>query len=109
MTSKEELYLIEALFEEAETAVERDATGTAHNRIKEKLAQAVKIGLLSNILLRFCYSRSPKKDRVNPIDYDKDDFKSRVLIENFFVKLKQYRAIAPRYDKTYQNFLGAHL
>ncbi|HVZ85030.1 MAG TPA: transposase, partial [Terracidiphilus sp.] len=29
------------------------------------------------------------------------------LIENFFAKLKQYRAIATRYDKTARNFLGA--
>ena len=51
---------------------------------------------------------SPKKNRVNPTDYDKDLYKSRILIENFFAKLKQYRAIAPRYDKTSQNSLGAH-
>ncbi|MEO0520981.1 MAG: transposase, partial [Cyanobacteria bacterium P01_A01_bin.116] len=29
------------------------------------------------------------------------------LIENFFAKLKQYRAIATRYDKTDRNFLSA--
>ena len=29
------------------------------------------------------------------------------LIENFFARLKQYRAIATRYDKTAHNFLGA--
>ncbi|MGL4824624.1 MAG: transposase, partial [Alphaproteobacteria bacterium] len=29
------------------------------------------------------------------------------LMENFFSKLKQYRAIATRYDKTATNFLGA--
>jgi transposase len=29
------------------------------------------------------------------------------LIENFFNKLKQYRAIATRYDKTARNFLAA--
>jgi transposase len=29
------------------------------------------------------------------------------LIENFFAKLKQYGAIATRYDKTAHNFLGA--
>ena len=29
------------------------------------------------------------------------------LIENFFAKLKQYRAIATRYDKLARNFLGA--
>ena len=28
-------------------------------------------------------------------------------IENFFVKLKQYRAIATRYDKAARNVLGA--
>jgi transposase len=29
------------------------------------------------------------------------------LIENFFARLKQYRAIAIRYDKTARNFLAA--
>ena len=33
--------------------------------------------------------------------------KARHLIENFFAKLKQYRAIATRYDKTAGNFLSA--
>jgi transposase len=28
-------------------------------------------------------------------------------IENFFAKLKQFRAIATRYDKTARNFLAA--
>jgi hypothetical protein len=32
---------------------------------------------------------------------------ARHLIENFFAKLKQFRAIATRYDKTARNFLGA--
>ncbi|MGF1523490.1 MAG: transposase, partial [Leptolyngbyaceae cyanobacterium] len=32
---------------------------------------------------------------------------ARHLIENFFAKLKQYRAIATRYDKTARNFLSA--
>ncbi len=40
-------------------------------------------------------------------EYDKDLYKARHLIENFFAKLKQFRAIATRYDKTAQNFLGA--
>ncbi|WP_372371682.1 transposase [Candidatus Uabimicrobium sp. HlEnr_7] len=34
-------------------------------------------------------------------------YKSRHLIEHLFCKLKQYRAIATRYDKTAQNFLAA--
>ncbi len=49
----------------------------------------------------------PKKNRLDPSKYDKDLYKSRHLIENFFAKLKQYRAIATRYDKTSESFLGA--
>ena len=36
-----------------------------------------------------------------------DLYKARHLIENFFAKLKQYRAIATRYDKRATHFLGA--
>ncbi|PPV00993.1 transposase, partial [Xanthomonas axonopodis] len=39
--------------------------------------------------------------------YDRALYKDRHLIENFFAKLKQYRAIATRYDKSARNFLGA--
>lgn len=49
----------------------------------------------------------PKKNRLEQIDYDRDLYKSRHLIENFFAKLKQYRAIATRFDKRAHNFLGA--
>ena len=48
-----------------------------------------------------------KSSRNEPIDYDKHLYKARHLIENFFAKLKQYRAIATRYDKTARNFLSA--
>jgi transposase len=48
----------------------------------------------------------PKANRTIQRDYDKDLYKARHLIENFFCKLKQYRAIAKRYDKTKRNFLG---
>jgi len=49
----------------------------------------------------------PKANRKNPRPYDKDLYKARHLIENFFARLKQYRAIATRYDKTARNFLAA--
>jgi transposase len=48
----------------------------------------------------------PKANRIIQRNYDKDLYKARHLIENFFCKLKQYRAIATRYDKTKRNFLG---
>jgi transposase len=49
----------------------------------------------------------PKANRIDRRDYDKDLYKARHLIENFFCKIKQYRAIATRYDKTARNFLAA--
>jgi transposase len=48
-----------------------------------------------------------KANRKQPRDYDKHLYEARHLIENFFAKLKQYRAIATRYDKTARNFLAA--
>ena len=48
-----------------------------------------------------------KANRKEPRPYDKDLYKARSLIENFFCKLKQFRAIATRYDKTARNFLAA--
>ena len=52
----------------------------------------------------------PKGNRKAPRPYDKDLYQARHLIENFFAKLKQFRAIATRYDKTARCFLaGIHL
>jgi transposase len=49
----------------------------------------------------------PKKNRKDQRPYDEVLYKARHLIENFFSKLKQFRAIATRYDKRAVNFLGA--
>ena len=49
----------------------------------------------------------PRANRKNPRPYDRELYKARHLIENFFAKLKQYRAIATRYDKRAVHFLGA--
>jgi len=48
-----------------------------------------------------------KSNRKEPRIYDKELYKARHLIENFFCKLKQFRGIATRYDKTARNFLAA--
>ena len=47
-----------------------------------------------------------KKNSLNPRAIDKHLYQARHLIENFFARLKQYRAIATRYDKLARNFLG---
>jgi len=49
----------------------------------------------------------PRSNRRSPRSFDRDLYKARHLIENFFAKLKQFRAIATRYDKTARNFLAA--
>jgi transposase len=49
----------------------------------------------------------PRRHRKKPREYDRELYKARHLIENFFGKLKQYRGIATRYDKRARNFLGA--
>jgi transposase len=48
-----------------------------------------------------------KANRCEPRHLDQHIYKERHLIENFFAKLKQFRAIATRYDKTARNFLAA--
>lgn len=49
----------------------------------------------------------PKTNRLLPRSYDTERYKERHLIETFFLKLKHFRAIATRYDKTARNFLAA--
>jgi transposase len=47
--------------------------------------------------------------RCLPRDFDRHLYKARHLIEPFFAKLKPYRALATRYNKTARNFLaGIH-
>jgi transposase len=65
-------------------------------RVREPLESAGKTAVIPS-----------RRSRENPCDYDKELYKERHLIENFFCKLKQYRAIATRYDKTARNFLAA--
>lgn len=78
------------------SAVLADKAYDASKRVRQKLEE------------KRCVSVIPsKKNRVNRIEYDKHLYKDRHLIENFFAKLKQYRAIATRYDKTAYNFMGA--
>ena len=49
----------------------------------------------------------PRRNRTEQRAYDADLYQVRHLAENFFCKLKQFRALATRYDKTRRNFLAA--
>ena len=49
----------------------------------------------------------PRSKRRTARNYDRELYKARHLIENFFCKLKHFRAIATRYDKLARNFQAA--
>ena len=48
----------------------------------------------------------PKSNRKEPRDYDKNLYKERNLVERFMNRIKHYRRVATRYEKTARNFLG---
>ena len=52
----------------------------------------------------------PKKNRTHQRTFDRDAYRDRHRIENFFCKIKAFRAIATRYDKMASSFAaGIHL
>jgi transposase len=73
-----------------------DRAFDADSRVLEPLAAAGKSAVIP-----------PRPNRLTPREFDRELYKQRHLIENFFCKLKQFRAIATRYDKTARNFLAA--
>jgi transposase len=73
-----------------------DRAFDADSRVLDRLAAAGKSAVIP-----------PRPNRLTPREFDRELYKERHLIENFFCKLKQFRAIATRYDKTARNFLAA--
>ena len=73
-----------------------DKAFDADARVLEPLAAAGKTAVIP-----------PRANRAAPRDDDRQLYGARHLIENFFAKIKQFRAIATRYEKTARNFLAA--
>jgi transposase len=73
-----------------------DKAYNAEERVIAPLRQAGKIAVIPS-----------KENQETQRDYDTHLYKERRLIENFNAKLKQFRAIATRYDKRAFIFLGA--
>ncbi len=48
----------------------------------------------------------PKKNRKEPIDYDKTVGKMRHRVENFFARIKRFRRVNTRYDKLSKTYMG---
>ena len=68
------------------------------NAIRQKIAAAGKEAVIP-----------PRSNRTNPPDYDKEKYKQRNKVERLFNKLKNYRAVATRYDKLAAMFLASVL
>lgn len=69
--------------------------GYDSNRLRAVIAQAgAEVVMPSN------------RSRSQAIAYDKDLYKERNLIERFFNKIKHFRRIATRYDKTETSFFS---
>jgi len=49
----------------------------------------------------------PRKNRKEQRDYDKHLYKMRHLVENAFLRLKEWRGIATRYAKNTASYLAA--
>lgn len=49
----------------------------------------------------------PSASRANAIPYDAEMYTWRHLVENYFQKIKEFRRIATRYDKTDTSFKAA--
>ena len=47
-----------------------------------------------------------RKNRKEPVEYDRERYKRRGFIERIFGKLKENRRLAVRYEKSDANFLG---
>ena len=47
-----------------------------------------------------------RKNRTVPREIDAERYKDRNLVERFWAKVKQYRRVATRYEKTARNFLS---
>ena len=80
---------------EADTLI-ADKAFDADARVLEPIAAAGKVAVIP-----------PRTNRSSPREYDRALYAARHLIENFFAKIKQFRAIATRYEKTARNFLAA--
>ena len=46
----------------------------------------------------------PRSNRVDEVDYDREMYKWRHLVENFFCNLKRFRRLAMRFEKTDVSF-----
>ena len=87
--------MLPGLIESAETII-ADKGYDATERVVAKIETAGKTAVIPS-----------KSTAIEPRQTDWHLYKRRHLIENFFARLKQYRAIATRYDKRATIFLGA--
>lgn len=48
----------------------------------------------------------PRANRIDPFPWDLETYRQRHKVENYFQRIKEFRRVATRYDKTATSFLG---
>ena len=48
----------------------------------------------------------PKSNRLHPRDLNKELYKERNVVERFFARIKHFRGLATRYEKTAVSYLA---
>ena len=72
--------------------VHPDAHGSAKKYEDDKTRELA-------ILLGYTPVTPPKSNRLEPWEYDEEEYKHRNEVERFFRRYKEYRRICTRYDK----------
>lgn len=81
----------------------------APGQIQHVLADTAYDGDETRALVRQLKAKAcikPHSNRTGKKRYDKERYKHRNGIERFFGRIKQYRRVATRYEKTAENFAG---
>ena len=64
-------------------------------------------GLRSKLEQKGCTTVIPgRSNRIVPVEYDEHIYKERHLVECFFSKMKQFRRVFSRFDKSMRNFMS---
>ncbi len=94
-------------------AIGRAQVAGKRNCLAQRLGESIKVFYQSKRVLgriKACGGKAvipSHRHRLRPREHNHWQHCFRHLIDNFFAKIKQHRAIAKRYDKTPCNFLGA--
>ena len=66
----------------------------------------MKLGNILKVYLAKLFIIPCKSNKINHISFDKQVYKERHLIKNFFSKIKHFKRVFSRFDKTISAYIG---